>query len=999
MLSLGSLAFLNPWVLAGLAALPVLWWLLRAIPPSPRTQVFAGVRLLLGLEDEERQTDRTPWWLLLLRCLAVAAALIGFSQPVLNLTERIGGGGGPLLLLMDAGWASAPDWAERSAAAREILAEADQAGREVLFWPTDQGLDAGRNGQVPPLVSANAAAGALASAEPRPWAPDHAAVLEALRAGGVDVAETVWLHDGLAHEGTSELLAYLSGQGRLRLIGPSQVARGLTPPRLEEGVLTADVLRAGGAADEAVDVVAMAAAEGGGERRIAVGRAAFAGGAVRAPVTFDLPTELQNEVTRIALALGPSAGGAAFADGAIRRVSAGLVAPATEDAVRGLISPVFYLEKALVPWADLTRGDIATVLAADPAVVILADQGEMTDAERSGLAEWVEAGGLLVRFAGPRLAAAIGAQNFGASALVGADDPLLPVRLRRGGRVLGGALAWTTPRALGPFDPAGPFRGLQAPDEVEVRTQVLAEPSPELAGRVWATLEDGTPLVTGKRLGEGHVVLFHVSSDAEWSSLPLSGLFVEMLGRLMALAPGRTAGVPDPAALAGTLWRAETLMGADGAPRPVSSLVEPVPGERLAAGGAGPDLPPGVYARAGRSGDAGATAESLVVNLMRADSQLAPFPPAPAGAIVETLGGEAPVRYGPWLIGLALLIACVDVLGTLIASGRLAGRRRGAAAASALLVLLLVAPEVRAQAEQPQAEQPQARAIRDRRHLAGGGRRHGRDDAGLCAHGRPAARRDFRARHGRARQRAGAQDGGRARAARRRRARRRRAELLPGALLAADGVDGAWRRRARGAGRLHPQWRAADHRHAERRLGHGRRLVGRDARDRARPEPAAARACRRGPCADAHLLSPVGLPRALARRPRLGRGAAAARRGLRAAAGRHSAIRQGRRQRLAGAGRLGRLGGGLGGRRFGHADVPGRAAGRPSARDGLSVRRQRGHVRADGQLQVRPGARPRGAATAGPMRSGPMRLGPVRLQPARSGPVRSGPVRSGPVRA
>ncbi len=97
---------------------------------------------------------------------------------------------------------------------------------------------------------------------------------------------------------------------------------------------------------------------------------------------------------------------------------------------------------------------------------------------------------------------------------------------------------------------------------------------------------------------------------------------------------------------------------------------------------------------------------------MTAESELAPFPPAPAGAIVETLGGEAPARYGPWLIGLALLIACVDVLGTLVASGRLAVRRRGAtAAASALLVLLFLAPEARAQAEQAPAEQAQAEDV------------------------------------------------------------------------------------------------------------------------------------------------------------------------------------------------------------------------------------------------------------------------------------------------
>lgn len=36
----GALGFLNPWVLAGLLALPVIWWLLRFTPPRPKQVVF-----------------------------------------------------------------------------------------------------------------------------------------------------------------------------------------------------------------------------------------------------------------------------------------------------------------------------------------------------------------------------------------------------------------------------------------------------------------------------------------------------------------------------------------------------------------------------------------------------------------------------------------------------------------------------------------------------------------------------------------------------------------------------------------------------------------------------------------------------------------------------------------------------------------------------------------------------------------------------------------------
>ncbi|HUV33181.1 MAG TPA: BatA domain-containing protein, partial [Devosiaceae bacterium] len=575
----GALGFINPWLLAALIALPILWWLLRAIPPSPKLEIFAGVRLLFGLEDPEREASKTPWWLLLLRVLALAAVIIGFAGPVLNPSTRLGpAGDGPVLILMDQGWASAPDWALRKAAALAAVVEAEQAGRPVIFWQA-------ASGAVPGALPAQAVRAVLEAARPAPWPPDHAAVLVAIEAGETpDPAQTIWFHDGLGHdEATARLAARLAEFGPLRLIGPATTARALTPPRLADGQMVTDVLRAG-SGPATVPVIAFSASPGEPERRLGQANASFGAGGVSATATFDLPAELLDRVSRIAVAEGPSAGGAALADAGIRRITAAIVGPQAETVVASLTSASHYLHQALVPWAEVREAALGDVLADPPAAIILADQGDLTETERSTLAEWVEAGGLLIRFAGPRLAAAVGEGSFGAGAATAAEDKLLPVRLRRGGRVLGGALAWGAPKALGPFDPAGPFRRLTAPDDVDVRTQVLAEPSPDLAGKVWATLEDGTPLVTAKRLGQGHVVLFHVSADAEWSSLPLSGLFVEMLGGLMALAPGRAPDPPTVEELAGTLWRGVLMIGVDGVPVPASDLGEPVTGELLGQG-------------------------------------------------------------------------------------------------------------------------------------------------------------------------------------------------------------------------------------------------------------------------------------------------------------------------------------------------------------------------------------------------------------------------------
>src|SRR4029079_19622990 len=122
--------------------------------------------------------------------------------------------------------------------------------------------------------------------------------------------------------------------------------------------------------------------------------------------------------------------------------------------------------------------------------------------------------------------------------LTGGTDDLVPVKLRVGGRYLGGAMAWASPQKLAPFPDSSPFAGVAMPEDVTVSRQILAEPSIELSDRSWARLADGTPLVTARSDGKGWVVLFHITASPAWSSLPLSGLYVEMLRRLTQLSSG-----------------------------------------------------------------------------------------------------------------------------------------------------------------------------------------------------------------------------------------------------------------------------------------------------------------------------------------------------------------------------------------------------------------------------------------------------------------------------
>ncbi|MDE2514512.1 MAG: DUF4159 domain-containing protein, partial [Rhodospirillales bacterium] len=276
----------------------------------------------------------------------------------------------------------------------------------------------------------------------------------------------------------------------------------------------------------------------------------------------------------------------------------------------------------------------------------------------------------------------------GADATIGAaagGDALLPVTLLRGSRRLGGAMSWRAPQGLAPFSADSPFAGLAVPADVTVRRQVLADPAapPPIASptgkpaRVWARLADGTPLVTAARLGAGRIVLFHVTANADWSNLPLSGLFVAMLHRITALA----AGVEVPA---GTVPLAplRTLDGF-GTPGPA-----PVAATALAAADFGtiaPSFrhPPGVY---------GHGAARRTLNLGDAAGALAPMVAIPGAHRLGLATRAAPRGFGPALIGLALALLIGDLVVSLGARGLLGPARQRAPVAMLLLAASFAAP-------------------------------------------------------------------------------------------------------------------------------------------------------------------------------------------------------------------------------------------------------------------------------------------------------------------
>jgi hypothetical protein len=660
--------FVAPWVLVGLVTLPLLWWLLRVTPPAPRSEIFPAVRFLLGLNATEETPARTPWWLLALRLLAAGLVIVALARPVLDAGTALTGKG-PVLLVIDNGWASADDWVRRKEAAGALLDRAERAGRKAALLTTAQEASG-----APIVVSATMPVtdlrARLSAMQPQPWPSDRAAAADAMRAWhgyGHDNADAsvIYVPDGLTDGADFDRFA-----AAMRDTGPvteiccdTASAPLLLPPTSEADRLVVHLAQAPRTTATRASVLA----QSGDGRTLARTDIAIPAGAAIASAPIPLPPELRNRLTRLVLEGPPSAGSVVLLDERWRRRPVGLLSGDLSTADTPFTGSIYFLKRALEPFTELREGDAATLLKRDISVLVLADRPLLAGPERDALEAWVRKGGLLIRFAGPRTA----------EAATNDTDTLLPVRLLAGDRQLGGAMSWSQPAGLALFPATSPFAGLPVTEDVKVTRQVLAEPSADLAGRTWAALQDGTPLVTEMPEGAGRVVLFHVTANADWSNLPLAGLFVDMMRRLVELS----AGVASPQGNA-TLAPAETLdgFGLLSQPPPAATALQ---ADKFASTPVSPRHPPGLY---------GPESGRQVLNLGTSIAAPEPAPPI-AGATLETVRGSARERaLGPPLLAFAILLLCADMLISLALRGLLRAR----VSATAALVLLLAIPAAHA---------------------------------------------------------------------------------------------------------------------------------------------------------------------------------------------------------------------------------------------------------------------------------------------------------------
>ena len=304
----------------------------------------------------------------------------------------------------------------------------------------------------PTGLSTAAEARSLAEAmQPRPWPTDRRAAMDRLDAAEIPTGrqravDLRWARRGrCAHDRRAARSPRLARRARRR--GRADAAH---PPAARTRARAAR--RASGPAGTRTGARRCACASRPRTDRSSPRRKAASPGTRarrRSPSTCRSSCATGSPASRSRTRTGPAA--VALLDERWRRRPVGLVSGAASDRAQPLLAELYYLERALAPYAELRRGTIDELLRRELAVLVLADVGALTEGETRA-----------ARRAGSSAAACCCASP--ARAL-----PRTPPTIRccrcgcaAGDRVLGGALSWEKPAQSRALPEDGPFAACRA---------------------------------------------------------------------------------------------------------------------------------------------------------------------------------------------------------------------------------------------------------------------------------------------------------------------------------------------------------------------------------------------------------------------------------------------------------------------------------------------------------------------------------------------------------
>lgn len=516
-----------PWALGLFLILPLLWYILNNLPPRPKRQVFPPIRLLLDLRQGERMRRKSmPWWLKVLRFSLISLFILALSQPYQKSNNTALDLSAPVIIMIGNDWSLAPHWEQQKQSVQMLLNQLPTDHKSILIYGLN---DAEPHTSWQTIPQARAQLDRLA---PRAWPliyPDEKAPIWDFIKSAPKNTQIIWVDTALALPDKDAFRERLSNSASVFL---------QTVPTVPLSTLQ-DVKRTPNGFS--IRLLSTAPIDGTNEvPLLLLNEQQQIIAKERVPIQdsdhseMDLPYDLANQTYSLQIEGQRHAGAVYILNERWRGRRVGILQNANGAQIN-LLSPNHYLEKALSPYAEIVTGSFEELMAQNIDLILTSEVSQLSPENQTLLERWIARGGSFIAF---------GSEGLAPTPQDKITD-ILPLPLLSRTRTLGGAMNWQERDLTLHFTDRSPFKGLVQSDPLKLTRQTLSTPRPDLENRIWARLSDGTPFISAKQIDKGQSIFFHVAPTPDWSALPLSGLFENIMIRLIALSQGQEIQASD----------------------------------------------------------------------------------------------------------------------------------------------------------------------------------------------------------------------------------------------------------------------------------------------------------------------------------------------------------------------------------------------------------------------------------------------------------------------
>ena len=519
---INTLAFTNYYALLGLLALPLIFLIIKSLPPSPKKMFFSSFYLINKLEKTSVTKNNIPFWLLIYRIILITLIVLFFSKPYLNSTAKTSDADAikSYVIIADIGWSMSKEWEKFKKIVNAISNEAEKKNKEIIFYHSNS-----QKYEQPKVFKLSKNVNQyLKKISPSPWQFEKSNLTEIIKKNNNFIDSKVFFifskFDNKDYNNQLKNLNFLNTQVKNKvLINTVKNIMFFKNINISKESIKLEVIRHESPTSSRRFTIKITSID-----NQVIFKKSYVLKLNQKAFYFNenFPLEVLNQIHKIEIVEQNHAGAKYYFDDYSKKKKIGIYTESFQYKENPLLSSVYYLEKSLNIDHILKIGDLDQLIKFNSSVIIIPDKGNIPEREHLKLNKWLANGGTLIRFSGVRLSKSN-------TKFLPSNNLLMSVRH------VGGILSMENLLKISPFNKDSIFYGLEIPNDINFKKQLIID-SQDSNLRFEASLTDNTPLVTLGKKSQGKIFLFHITANNDWSNLPLSSLFASMLERIVLLS-------------------------------------------------------------------------------------------------------------------------------------------------------------------------------------------------------------------------------------------------------------------------------------------------------------------------------------------------------------------------------------------------------------------------------------------------------------------------------